>query len=95
MTGPSSSGETAASPSAAAIRGQLAPSDASAQAIPAIIASPHSAISGSNLRRYVSRSPRRAPSAGSTNAGSAAGGYSTRKSRYGTLPSAIASPYFS
>ncbi len=32
------------------------------------------------------------PSAGRAKAGSAPGGYSTRKSRYGTFPSTIASP---
>ena len=54
------------------------------------MAAPQAAISHSNASRKPSSSS--LTSAGSTNTGSAPGGYSGRMSRYGTAPSSIASP---
>ncbi len=91
MTEPSNSGATAASASAPNVRNGEARSAASDSAIPIRSTAMHAAISASNDCRKLSTFPA-SLYAGRKKNGSAPGGYSTPKSRYGTSPRHIASP---
>ena len=79
-------------PSAKVSRVGEAPSPLRATAIAPTAATPQNPISSSKASRYPSSSPSAAASEGTTNTGSAPGGYSSPKSRYGTSPFATASP---
>ena len=92
-TEPSRSGKQAANASTNTVWDRVARSPASATPVSNTMAAPQAAISHSKTSRKPSSSSLR--SAGSTNTGSAPGGYSGRMSRYGTDPSSIALPYVS
>ena len=93
MTEPSASGASAANASGV----QTAPPTArSTSAIAHSAAAPQIHISVSNVRRKPGLTSCPCPDCarpGSANIGSAPGGYSSRKSRYGTFPYAISFPY--
>ena len=95
-TEPSRSGKTAIAASVATTLVRVAPSAARMQARAEQSRAPRREPSvPSNARRYACWSPLSVSSAGSTKIGNAAGGYSSRKSRYGIDPRSIAFPYVS
>ena len=85
-TEPSRSGKTAIAARTATTLVRVAPSAARIRPAQTIASAPQSAIVPSKARRNAGWSPLSLRSAGSTNIGSAAGGYSSRKSRYGIEP---------
>ncbi len=95
MRFPSSSGDAPTRSIAATARSGGGRSAASARAASSVINTPAPAIHFSKECPYSPKFPRDAVSSGASIGKSAPGGYSTAKSRYGTCPAAIASPYVS